>query len=233
MRNAISWRNGRDHYGVVPIAFHWTVALGFAGLIGLEAWMVEFTYYDPWYNVPLALHNVIGIVVLIPALARLGWRLADRRPGFEAELTSAERLAATAMHRLLGALTVLLPVTGCLISTSEGSGVDMFGLVEVPASVPVSAGMRDIAINVHFHLAYGTIGLIALHAGAAFKHHFLDGGSWLGACAAEKVLPYVVRREPKERVRCRRRSAPTSRTSCFCLRRTCTNGSRRDTWRTT
>ena len=43
MRKAISRRNGRDHYGVVSIAFHWTVALGFAGLIGLGAWMVELT----------------------------------------------------------------------------------------------------------------------------------------------------------------------------------------------
>ena len=55
----------------------------------------------------------------------------------------------------------------------------------------------------------------------------------LGACAAEKVIPYMVRREPKERVRCRRRSAPTSRISFFCLRRTCTSGSRRGTWRIT
>ena len=190
MRNAIGWRNGRDHYGVVSIAFHWTVALGFAGLIGLGAWMVELTYYDPWYNASLALHKAIGIVVLIPALARLGWRLADRRPGFEAELTSAERMAATAMHWLLGALTVLLPVTGYLISTSEGSGIDMFGLVEVPASVPVSAGMRDLAIDVHFYLAYGAVGLIALHAGAALKHHFLDGGSTL----ARMLVPRSPRR---------------------------------------
>ena len=104
-------------------------------------------------------------------------------------MTSAGRTAATAMHGLLGALTVLLPVTGCLISTSEGSGIDMFGLVEVPASVPVSAGMRDIAIDVHFHLAYG-IGLIALHAGAALKHHFPDGGSTL----ARMLVPRSHRR---------------------------------------
>ena len=179
MRNGMRWRNGRDHYGAVSIALHWTVALGFAGLIGLGAWMVELTYYDPWYNSSLALHKAIGIVVLVLALARLGWRLADRRPGFEAEVRPVERMAAVAMHWLLGALTVLLPVTGYLISTSEGSGIDMFGLVEVPASVPVSEGLRNLAIDVHFYLAYGAIGLIALHAGAAIKHHFVDGGTTL------------------------------------------------------
>lgn len=173
------WKNGKDHYGLASIFFHWTIALAFIGLVGLGAWMVELTYYDSWYHDSLSLHKAIGIVVLALALAKFGWRLADKKPGFEREVRAYERAGATAMHWILGALLILLPVTGYLISTSEGAGIAMFGLFELPALFEVSERIRDLAVEIHFYLAYGGIALVAVHAGAAFKHHFVDKGSTL------------------------------------------------------
>ena len=173
------WRSGRDHYGLVAIGFHWSIAIVFVGLVGLGAWMVGLTYYDPWYNDSLALHKAIGIVVLALALAKFGWKLADRKPGFGPEVRAYERAGATATHWTLGALLVVLPVTGYLISTSEGAGIDVFGLFEVPAFFDVTAGTRDLAIDLHYYLAYGGIALVGIHAIAALKHTFIDKGSTL------------------------------------------------------
>ena len=173
------WRSGRDHYGLVAIGFHWSIAIVFVGLVGLGAWMVGLTYYDTWYNDSLALHKAIGIVVLALALAKFAWKLADRKPGFGPEVRAYERAGATATHWILGALLVVLPVTGYLISTSEGAGIDVFGLFEVPAFFDVTAGTRDLAIDLHYYLAYGGIALVGIHAGATFKHTFIDKGSTL------------------------------------------------------
>ena len=173
------WRSGKDHYGIVSSGFHWAIALAIVGLVGLGAWMVGLTYYDPWYYDSLALHKAIGIVVLALALAKFGWKLVDRNPGFGPEVKPHERAGATAMHWLLNALMVLLPVTGYLISTSEGAGIDMFGLFDVPALVDVTAGTRDLAIDIHFYVAYGAIALVGMHIIAALKHHFVDRGSTL------------------------------------------------------
>ncbi len=173
------WRSGRDHYGLVAIGFHWTIAIAFTGLVGLGAWMVGLTYYDPWYNDSLALHKAIGIVVLALALTKFGWKLIDRKPGYGPEVRAYERAGATATHWLLGALMVVLPVTGYLISTSEGAGIDVFGLFEVPAFLDVSTGTRDLAIDIHYYLAYGGIALVGIHACAALKHTFIDKGSTL------------------------------------------------------
>ena len=173
------WRSGKDHYGIVSSGFHWAIALAIVGLVGLGAWMVGLTYYDPWYYDSLALHKAIGIVVLALALAKFGWKLVDRNPGFGPEVKPHERAGATAMHWLLNALMVLLPVTGYLISTSEGAGIDMFGLFDVPALVDVTAGTRDLAIDIHFYVAYGGIALVGMHIIAALKHHFVDRGSTL------------------------------------------------------
>ena len=186
------WRNGADHYGLVSIFFHWTLALAMLGLVALGAWMVGLTYYDSWYNRSLALHKAFGVLVLVLAAAKFGWRLADRNPGFGPEVQVYERAGAVAMHWALNALIVLLPVTGYLISTSEGAGIDVFGLFEVAALFEVSEGTRDLAIEVHFYMAYGLVALVAVHAGAAFKHHLIDRGSTLRRM--------VVPRSPSRRV---------------------------------
>ena len=173
------WRSGKDHYGIVSSGLHWAIALAIVGLVGLGAWMVGLTYYDPWYYDSLALHKAIGIVVLALALTKFGWKFVDRNPGFGPEVKPHERAGATAMHWLLNALMVLLPVTGYLISTSEGAGIDMFGLFDVPALVDVTAETRDLAIDIHFYVAYGGIALVGMHIIAALKHHFVDRGSTL------------------------------------------------------
>ena len=172
-------RNGSDHYGLVSIGFHWVIALTMLGLLALGAWMVGLTYYDPWYNRSLALHKTFGVLLLVLAAAKFGWYLADRSPGFGAEVKAWERTCARIMHWLLNACIVLLPVTGYLISTSEGAGIDIFGLFEVPALFAISESVRDLAIETHFYLAYGVLALIAIHASAALKHHLVDRGSTL------------------------------------------------------
>lgn len=190
------WRSGEDRYGLVAMGFHWTIALGMVGLVGLGAWMVGLTYYDPWYNDSLFLHKAIGIVILALALAKFGWKLADRKTGFGPEVKPYERAGATAMHWVLNALIVLVPITGYLISTSEGAPIDIFGLFEVPALFAISAETRDLAIDAHYYLAYGGIALVGLHAGAALKHHFVDKGSTL----ARMLMPRF-RSRPTDRSR--------------------------------
>ena len=86
---------------------------------------------------------------------------------------------ASATHWVLNALIVVLPITGYLISTSEGAGIDVFELFEVPAFFDVSTGTRDLAIDIHYYLAYGGIALVGIHALAAFKHTLIDKGSTL------------------------------------------------------
>ena len=173
------WRNGNDHYGLGSIGLHWVIALAMLALVALGAWMVGLTYYDPWYNRSLALHKAFGVLLLVLAAAKFGWRIADRPPGFGPEVKARERAGARVMHGLLNAAIVVVPVTGYLISTSEGAGIDIFGLFEVPALFEVSGGTRDLAVEIHFYLAYGVLALVAVHAGAALKHHLIDRGSTL------------------------------------------------------
>lgn len=167
-------RNRENSYGLVSKTLHWLIALGIVGLIGLGWWMVGLSYYDAWYNRSLELHRAIGMLVLFLAAGFLLWKIFSPSPGLQAELRPLEKRGAKIAHGILLLAMFALPVSGYVISTSAGSGFAFFGLFEIPALLPVSEGARELAIDIHYYLAYGLIGVIAIHAGAALKHQFLD-----------------------------------------------------------
>ncbi len=167
-------RNSEDRYGLVSKLLHWSIAFGIIGLICLGWWMVGLSYYDSWYNRALELHRAFGTVVLFLAVLFMIWKIRVPSPGLQSELQPWEKQAARGAHAILIVAMFAIPLTGYLISTSAGAGVPIFGLFQIPAMLPKSETMRDLAIEAHYYLAYGLVAVIAAHAGAAFKHQFID-----------------------------------------------------------
>ena len=127
-------KNSAERYGLVTKLLHWTIALAILGLIALGWYMVDLTYYDPWYHKTLSLHRVLGLGVLAAAIFFLLWQRVSRPPSLPASIPRAQQLAAAAVHHLLFLMMLLLPVTGYLISTSAGQGIPV-ALTE-PVSSP-------------------------------------------------------------------------------------------------
>jgi cytochrome b561 len=168
------WRNTDDGYGWVAVVLHWLVAVVVVGLFALGLWMVELTYYDPWYRRATDLHKGVGILLFLVMLARLGWRLANPRPAPESTHSRLERVTSAITHVLLYVLLFAVMTAGYLISTADGRAIDVFGLFSVPASIAGLPGQADIAGNVHLALAIALIVLAGIHSLAALKHHFID-----------------------------------------------------------
>jgi len=167
-------RNNDSAYGLPAIAFHWVTAAAVAGLFGLGAWMVELSYYDPWYHKAPTIHKSIGVLLFALTLLRLLWVLTGRHPQPPPHSPAWERAAARIAHGALYLLLVLLMVSGYLISTAEGHPIPLFGWIEIPALPWALAQQAEIAGRLHRLLAYTLVGLVCLHALAALKHHFID-----------------------------------------------------------
>ena len=129
---------------------------------------------NAWYNQSLALHDALGIIVLVLATLKIAWNVLGGTPSHLASLRSWERFAATGAHILLYVAMVLIPATGYLVSTSNGEAVSFFGWFDIPALFAVSDAVRDQAIDLHYYVAYGVAALIIIHGGAALKHHFIS-----------------------------------------------------------
>jgi cytochrome b561 len=168
----MQWRNTAAGYGVVAIAAHWLVAVGVIGLFALGWWMVDLTYYDSWYRQAPSIHKAVGILLFLLLVARLLWRWSNPRPRLLGR--PVERRAATVVHGLFYLLLTVLMIAGYLISTADGSPIEVFGLFAVPATLSDLPNQEDIAGDIHRWLAWTVMGLTVAHASAAFKHHLVD-----------------------------------------------------------
>ncbi len=187
-------------YGAVAIALHWLIALAVAALviIGLTmnnlelAAATKFRLYQ--------LHKSIGITVLFAAMLRLVWRAGHRPPPLPLTMAALERRAAEGAHLVLYVFLFLLPLTGwALVSASPFNLPTMlFGIVPWPhlsvlADLEDKAPVEYVLKLIHGRGAWLFILLIAVHAGAALRHHFIlrDG-------ILPRMLPFgrAIEKEP-------------------------------------
>lgn len=166
-------RNSEQGYGVIAIAIHWIMALAIFFLFGLGLYMVELTYYDTWYKGSLDLHKSIGITLFAFWILRLVWRWTNVEPTPEPG-QRWEHFAAHAAHIVLYLLMLALMITGYLISTATGAGIELFGLFDIPALPWAFENQEDTMGYVHWLLAWGLMGVVAVHAMAAMKHHYIN-----------------------------------------------------------
>lgn len=161
-------------YGAVHIALHWLTALSVVALFVSGLWMVGLGYYDPWYHRAPGLHKAAGMVLLAVIALRLVWRFAFGVPDDEPGIRRWELRAAHVAHALLYVLLLAVIVSGYVMVTAKGQAVDVFGMVSIPAAVSGLPRQEDLAGAVHYWVALALIGLAAIHALAALKHHFVD-----------------------------------------------------------
>lgn len=170
-------RNTTTSYGFVSIGLHWLMAVAIFGMFALGLWMTTLTYYDRWYHDAPEIHKAIGVLLLLLLIGRLAWRLFNARP----ELVGAwrEQVVALSVHRLHYVLMFTVLISGYLIPTAEGVGIDVFGLFTAPATFSFDKQQADWIGRTHWAAAWAMMGLAGLHAGAALKHHFIDNDATL------------------------------------------------------
>ncbi|GIC78476.1 cytochrome b [Moritella sp. F3] len=173
-------RNTKTAYGWVAILLHWLMALTIFGMFGLGLYMVELTYYDAWYKGSLDLHKSIGILLLGLLFIRTLWRCININPDSADEYASKFELkSAHLVHIGLYLLMFTLMISGYLISTADGRGINVFEIFTVPAIPFAVDNQEDIAGQIHEILAWALIVLAGIHALAAIKHHFINKNNTL------------------------------------------------------
>lgn len=159
-------------YHPISKLFHWLSALAVFGLFGLGYWMVDLDYYSAWYQDAPNIHRSVGILLAIVTILRLIWNLKVRKPAIEG--SAFERKAAVSAHHLIYLLLFGLFITGYLISTEKGQGIEVFNWFTVPALGQLFEGQADLSGTLHYYFAYTLVGLAVIHGLAALKHHFIN-----------------------------------------------------------
>lgn len=167
-------KNSESGFGLVAIAIHWVAALTIIGLFASGIYMRSLGYYDSLYQVLPFYHKSIGVTLFLLIIFRLIWRMINVHPKPLETHTKIEKVGAKAAHLGLYVLMLIVMVSGYLISTATGQGIEIFGLFELPATLYGLSGQEDVAGLIHEYLAYSLIGLAVIHTLGALKHHFID-----------------------------------------------------------
>ena len=167
-------RNTSNSWGLPAILLHWLVAFSVLGLFGLGLWMIELDYYSPWYRQAPDVHRSLGILLMMVILLRLVWRLLNITPAALPSHQPWEIRAAHLSHLLLYLLPLAVMITGYLISSADGRAVSVFDWFEIPALFTGLDQQETIMGDLHRILAWILIGIAAVHAAGALKHHFFD-----------------------------------------------------------
>lgn len=179
-------RNTNEGWGLPARLLHWAIAGIIFFLIGLGFYTAEIVtdVYEQFGLVQI--HKSWGFTVFVLILIRLVWRLMNPTPALPAGMPGWERAFAHLGHLALYALMIAMPVSGWLMASAselqEMYGIKnmVFGLFEMPDPFqPGDKGLEEFFANVHFWCAILMTAIVAGHAAAGLKHHFVNGDNVL------------------------------------------------------
>ena len=155
-------RNSSRNYGAIAMAIHWAVVV-----LVLAAW-VTGQFGDELPRMSL------GLAIVAFVIARLFWRLSDPPPAPERSLLGAwGEWAGKAVHYLIYAALIAVPIVGIVVQFARGHALPVFGLFELASRWPADRTFAHNAKEVHEPLANSMMVLIGLHTGAALAHHYV------------------------------------------------------------
>lgn len=160
------------------IFLHWAVGLTMIALIASGIYMSEnevFALYP--------IHKSIGVLILFLVVWRIAWRIKNNWPKPAGDYTQMEKALSKIVHYLLIIGTLVLPISGFLMSAMGGYGVSIFGLELIAANpdpnnpqemLPLNGGIAHFAHNMHGIAGNIIIFAVVLHIVGAYKHHIMD-----------------------------------------------------------
>lgn len=172
-------KNTAAGYGLVAIVLHWVIAIGVISLFALGLWMDDLGYYDKYYREAPHIHKSLGVLLISLVVLRFIWRQINTQPKALPTHKTWEHVLAKLVHYIFYFILLCMLVSGYLITTADGSSLEVFNWFALPSLISTVPNLEDYAGEIHELLAFTLIGLAILHALAALKHHFLDKDSTL------------------------------------------------------
>ncbi len=171
---------------------HWIVAVTIIGLLASGVYMTQLDAYSvyPW-------HKSFGILISVFVLARVIWRIHNGWPVPIGNRKALEQLAAKVVHYMLIIGSIVMPLSGMLMSGLGGHGLSIFGFELLARNIdpanptgvlPINKDIAQLAHIVHGWAAYILLAAVLLHIAGALKHHVIDKDNTLRRMLGLKML---------------------------------------------
>jgi len=170
--------DSHSKFSSTTLFLHWVVGIMVIGLLATGIYMEENKAYAlyPW-------HKSFGVLIATFVVLRVIWRFRNGWPSPVSDYTKIEKILSRLVHYLLIVGTVLMPVSGFMMSAAGGHGVDFFGLelatrnpdpVDPKKVIALNDALAGTAHSIHHYAGLAIIAGVVLHVAGALKHHVID-----------------------------------------------------------
>ena len=156
-------------YSRMAATLHWIMAVMVIVLIAFAKLVDILPKSDEPFLV--GSHKAIGVIVLILALFRLGWRLTHRVPPLPRGTPFLQALAAHAAHWSLYALMIIMPVSGISWEFLRGRSID-FWIFMINSPFADDRAAARLFSQTHRFLGDVILIMVIVHIAAALYHQF-------------------------------------------------------------
>ncbi|WP_121065684.1 cytochrome b [Chachezhania antarctica] len=181
-----SRRRAPSSYGCVSRFNHWLTATLFIGALGLGLVMAYGGLPRESVGALMGWHKALGVATIAYGLWRVGWRIAKGFPPPASETHAWQIAASKAVHVGLLAAILAMPLSGILMTVSAGRALSIWGVTLLP-SLGEIGWLETAAEAVHTQLPFAVLAMLALHIGAALKHHFIDHDATLARMTSGRI----------------------------------------------
>lgn len=181
--------DSRERLSGVTITLHWLIALAMIAMVVFGLILEDMPRSDG-KSALIQIHKSIGVIVLVFAVARLFWRAKQGMPAHVGIYSSIEQKLAKITHATLLASTLLLPLSGILLSVGSARPINIFGIPFVPQLLAEKNELlAQIGHAGHSILGKLLIAAVVLHIAGAAKHHLVDRDGTLRRMLGARVTP--------------------------------------------
>jgi cytochrome b561 len=160
-------------YTPLAKALHWLIAALLVAQFTV-AWTMPHIGRNTVPETLINLHFSLGVLIIALIFVRLAWRMTHAEPPALDGIAPWQHRSARAIHGLLYALLIALPLLGWINASWRGFDVSVFGLFNMPRLVATRAPAWGWTGDVHVWVSeYGLLTLVGLHVLAALYHQFM------------------------------------------------------------
>ncbi|NKX44022.1 cytochrome b [Roseicyclus persicicus] len=160
----------QTRYSNTARGLHWLMAVLIVLTVPAGLVMVQEGISRDLQNALFLYHKNVGVLLLLLVAVRLAWRWRNPPPPKPASLPQWQARIAEATHVALYALLVAVPVAGYVRVRAGGFPIESLDALGVPALVPRSDALAEVAKTIHYGAGLLIAAVIALHVGAALFH---------------------------------------------------------------
>jgi len=184
----------REHLSPISVGLHWIIGLTMIGMVIFGMVLEDMEPVDAAGKAAksywIGLHKSIGVLVLVFAALRIVRRIRLGMPEHLGVVRAWEQTMAKVIHMFLLLATVLLPLSGILMSIANARPVGVFGVTIIPQLLAAKNPLLA-SIGGGTHALMGKLIIVALmlHIAGALKHHIVDKDGTLRRMMGARIAP--------------------------------------------